>query len=250
MTYEEYVEAQRQINLRAFRVLLALLNPLRAITVSPARWVQMVATMFRMLSRFRRESAELARAFYDAERERMVPDEPRHDTELQDHWEPEWLYEALQPARPTLSVAEAKDSAVLNAIHIGLKQVEMGGRRTMLRAVETDPRKPKWARVEGGGESCAFCLTLISRGPVYHSKHSAGEGEDGLMNAWHPNCDCKVVPVFDESNWVGRDRYLEAEELWKQASRGARNNKDAIHRLRQILAARQPRDQESRPLAA
>lgn len=267
MTYEEYVLAQREINLRAFRILLALLNPLRAISLSPARWVGMVASMFRALSQLRRESAELARRFYDAERERRLPGEPRHDTDLQDYWEPDWLYEALEPVRPTLEVANAKDSAVLHAVHVGIKQVEMGGRRTMLRAVDTDPKVIGWARVEGGGESCAFCLTLISRGPVYKSARTAGlqaddvsaneliqQGDesalDRLMTRWHPNCDCKVVPVFDRNNWVGRDRYLEALELWKQASRGSKNNKDAINRLRKILAARQPGDLESRPLAA
>ena len=83
-----------------------------------------------------------------------------------------------------------------------------------------------WARVLQGKYSCGFCIMLASRGPVYSSADAAkyvaapvGEKsrEGGFLSrkartelrkknprAFHENCDCIVVPVFDPENWSGR----------------------------------------------
>lgn len=89
-----------------------------------------------------------------------------------------------------------------------------------------------WARVATGKETCAWCLMLISRGPVYLSSKGAGldlhdagaaaslqEGKDvsQWMNEWHIGCDCKVVPVYDKYEWPGRDAAKRAMELWNDA---------------------------------
>lgn len=85
-----------------------------------------------------------------------------------------------------------------------------------------------WARVATGAETCSWCLMLVSRGPVYRSAESAGaksdsndamatdyfSGVDIAMKEWHPNCDCKVVPVFDDKNWEGRAAYVKAYMAW------------------------------------
>ena len=83
-----------------------------------------------------------------------------------------------------------------------------------------------WARVLQGRWSCGFCIMLAARGPVYSSADAAkyvaapvGEKsrEGGFLSrkartelrkknprAFHENCDCIVVPVFDPDNWSGR----------------------------------------------
>lgn len=98
-----------------------------------------------------------------------------------------------------------------------------------------------WARVATGRETCAFCLMLISRGPTYYGADTAGldlddasaaqayaeapsleaffEETKDYMEQWHPGCDCRVVPVFDRRNWVGKKAAGEALEAWKRASR-------------------------------
>ncbi|ALA48123.1 head maturation protease [Mycobacterium phage Phlei] len=101
-----------------------------------------------------------------------------------------------------------------------------------------------WARVATGRETCAWCLMLISRGPVYESARTAGllldnevvadvwrdAGEDleafksqvsDSMNDWHAGCDCIVVPVFDTENWVGKAAYEHANQLWIDAANEA-----------------------------
>ena len=90
-----------------------------------------------------------------------------------------------------------------------------------------------WARVATGAETCAWCLMLISRGPVYLTAGSAGSRFtddtalrmdavgtllDAKIKQWHPNCDCKVVPVFKISEWEGRHAWKAAEEAWIAAT--------------------------------
>lgn len=58
----------------------------------------------------------------------------------------------------------------------------------------------RYARVPMGGETCTFCAKLASRGFVYKSAKSAGEGHE-----YHKNCRCKVVPRFKGVRVEGYD---------------------------------------------
>lgn len=64
-------------------------------------------------------------------------------------------------------------------------------------AADVDPAKPRYARVPTGAETCRFCITLASRGYVYHSKDTASHA--------HANCDCVVVPSFKGTTVEGYD---------------------------------------------
>ena len=74
---------------------------------------------------------------------------------------------------------------------------------------------------------------LVSRGPVYQSARSAGLNLDSSvaidrivndedvtksLNEWHIGCDCKVVPVFKNTSWVGREAAANALDMWIDAS--------------------------------
>lgn len=63
----------------------------------------------------------------------------------------------------------------------------------VVQCAAKDPRKPRFARVPQGGETCRFCLMLASRGAVYLTEHKAG-----AVDHYHANCDCKVVPDFGD----------------------------------------------------
>lgn len=58
-----------------------------------------------------------------------------------------------------------------------------------------DPRKPKFARVPTGAETCDFCLMLASRGFVYSSEMSAGGVK---LDHYHSGCFCRVVCQWDD----------------------------------------------------
>lgn len=67
------------------------------------------------------------------------------------------------------------------------------GRETIHASAEADPRRPRVARVPTGAETCAFCLMLASRGPVYRDEDTAmGQSEDH----YHGDCDCEPVVVY------------------------------------------------------
>lgn len=54
-----------------------------------------------------------------------------------------------------------------------------------------DPKRPRYARVPTGSETCRFCIMLASRGFVYRREELASHA--------HANCDCRVIPSWDKS---------------------------------------------------
>lgn len=78
-------------------------------------------------------------------------------------------------------------------------QVSRRANETMRRNAKRDGLR--YARVPMGGETCTFCIMLASRGFVYKSAKTAGEGSH-----FHAHCRCKVVPQFDKR---GRETKVE-----------------------------------------
>lgn len=68
-------------------------------------------------------------------------------------------------------------------------QTQRRANSTMMRNAERDGLR--YARVPMGAETCTFCMMLASRGFVYKSAKTAGEGVH-----YHDGCRCKVVPSF------------------------------------------------------
>lgn len=70
---------------------------------------------------------------------------------------------------------------------------------------DLDPQHPLLQRVAQGSETCDFCLMLASRKPSrYREAHV------------HANCDCKLVPVKDETSIQGYD-HKAAYARWQDA---------------------------------
>lgn len=248
MNYVEYVNAVNAVKTRLIPRFLAIFLPWIGRPLSAPQYRALVTAAYPIVEEARTEVSELARQFYDSERERVIGalnatgvfPQPVEPVDLA-HYEPSWLAEALQPVEKKVTKGTPVSlKLVSRATSEAVKEVENGGRKTIRDGVKG---RHGWARVAGGGSSCGFCAMLISRGPVYESAKSAGlklddtqayeildriedpnddlgNGSlDDLVNRWHANCDCKIVPVFDEGNWTGRDEYLEAEEIWKDFRR-------------------------------
>ena len=58
-----------------------------------------------------------------------------------------------------------------------------------------DPRRPKYARVPTGDETCDFCLMLASRGFVYSSEATGGAVK---LDHYHSGCNCRVVCQWED----------------------------------------------------
>lgn len=250
MNAEEYQAQQAVITASIVALVLRLLQPFRAPPLGDSTWKILLDLLFPPVYESRLQSAELGRRFYDSQRSEHVG--TRNDVFLAEY-EPGWFYEAMEPSRESVTQSGA-DQDDLSALALRVaKEVENGGRRTIIRAVEDsgDQEVLGWARIATGRETCAFCLMLVSRGPVYMSASTAGlhstdtsaaelfaRGDDrsldSLMSRWHPGCDCKVVPVYNRSNWPGRDAYLRAEQVWRTTTEGY-SGKDALNALRRSL---------------
>lgn len=239
MTVEEYARLQAEITAKAVSAVLSVaqffLSRRRNLR---ADWLFFLDLVWPDVQTARRESAELGRAFLDGQRAEKKPKLPRHDALLAGYRK-EWFAEAMEPVRKPFT--EVKDGAAEMAALRAATEVENGGRRTIIRAVEDDREAVAWARVATGRETCEFCLTMISRGPAFLSAEGAGLNADDttaielwrrgdhaaldeLMTRWHPGCDCKVVPVFDRRDWPGRAEYLRALDVWRKYSREVDNH--------------------------
>lgn len=82
--------------------------------------------------------------------------------------------------------------------------VKQAGADTMLKNAERDGAQFAWVPV---GDTCAFCMTLASRGWQYMSRDAMRHGHAEHI---HANCDCTYAVRFDERSSVSGydpDRY-------------------------------------------
>jgi hypothetical protein len=254
MTAEEYAAAQAAISVELVRDVLPVVEQYRARQLTFSLWYELLALLFPIVVRHRERAAELGRFFYDSQRGIHKPELPRHDYILPEY-RLEWFVQGMEPARIGLSKPGASDYEVERVALRAMKEVENGGRRSVLRPVEDpefqDRAVQGWARVATGRETCGFCMMLVSRGPVYRSAAGAGldtddttaqdliqagdtESLNKLMKRWHEGCDCKVVPVFDKANWPGREAFLRARRIWNNSTKGYRGN-DAVNAFRRAI---------------
>lgn len=146
--------------------------------------------------------------------------------------------ESRRSSRVSVEVTEdnRRDPEVVKVIAdkvqaVAERHARMPSREALTDAVESDDDdvgpEVGWARVLTGAESCGFCAMLASRGPVFKSKKSASDagGVDG--KAYHDNCDCEVILVREDQDWVGREEYEALEQLWASSTAGT-NGKSAL----------------------
>lgn len=238
MRIAEYREEQDSISARALRALLAILFPWKRVPVTRPSWNVILSSLFPIVVQFRRESAILARRFYDEDRENHGLTD-QFDIDLPDY-EWDWFVNAMEPSFEAFVHGDISDGQFAQTGLRALKEVENAGRKELIKAVRDENEQTGsrigWARVATGRETCAFCLMLVSRGPVYEDSKDAGLSDEEkaleilesgadkkalreLMTRWHPGCDCIVVPVRDIDSWEGRDDWKRAEDIWKETTR-------------------------------
>lgn len=210
MNIDEYAEAQRQIDIQTAATVYLAASQFQGTDMSVLDWELLLRLLYPTIERARRRSAELARKFYDAERQRHLPNTPRHDVPLAGY-RLDWFRRDMEPERRALSQEDAPREAVDAVVLRALKVTEGAGRQTLVHAAETDQaqtgpepnpdnssstpepdreaapdersrtRIVGWARVTTGPEPCGFCQMMVSRGPVYGSASRAGfHGRDTM----------------------------------------------------------------------
>ncbi len=247
MNPEEYAAAQAAISAATANYVLTLakffVRPLLAIT----DWLNLLQLLFPEIQRQREESAALARRFYDFQREFNHPQLPRNDRPLEGT-EFRTFVKNMDPVRKDMSREDSPEHAVASLALRSVREVENAGRQQIIHAVKNEPETRiirGWARVATGRETCAWCLMLISRGPVYFGADTAGLDLDDtsagklfkdaggdldkffadtaeFVEEWHDGCDCKVIPVFKgQQDWPGAQAADRALEIWGDATKAA-----------------------------
>ena len=168
------------------------------------------------------------------------------------------MYEATAAAQgvivPTAEVADLPDyGEVAKAIKGTKKQspnnipgtlarlVKQVGADTTLKNAERDGAQFAWVP---HGDTCAFCITLASRGWQYMSKKVLRNGHAEHI---HAHCDCEYAVRFDGKSTVAGydpDKYLEEYydangDINEMRRKRYAQNKDVIHaRKRELYASK------------
>ncbi|AER48104.1 capsid maturation protease [Mycobacterium phage Bexan] len=244
MNPEEYAAAQLLISAAVVRHVRNVAGFFAQPALTMFDWLRLLDLLFPEIQRRRTEASVLARRFYDSQRAQHHPDLPRNDRPLEGTTFEKFV-ENMDPARERMQQAETRGDALTHLTLRAVREVENAGRQQIIHAVENDP-EPRvlrgWARVATGRETCAWCLMLISRGPTYVRAETAGldldtehalelfENKDletyfadisGEIKQWHPGCDCKVIPVFRNEDWFGKEAADRALDLWGEATKEA-----------------------------
>lgn len=136
----EMMETRTQDNVRPVIVQVERsLAPFVGMRMTPGMWNQFLGFMFGFVSPAARAVAEIARSFYDAERERALPRAPRHEVYLANLTFDRFVRD-MEPVRSMFVGTEVTEGAVHHAALRAARTVENTGRWTIMQAVETpDP---------------------------------------------------------------------------------------------------------------
>jgi hypothetical protein len=221
VTPEEFQRRRLTIAAGLRGVLLPLTRLLRP-GMPAAEWAAWVAAAYPAVYRARVEHWEIAQAFYREERARATGtagpvDFPRRYYALAA------LAAGLDRVRPKPRPVEVEEdegtsrrrTEIEEILAVAERHAAAGGREAMVDAARHDPDALGYARTTVGLENCAFCLMLVSRGPVYKTQ-SAALLRDGTSEPYHDRCDCIATPVFNRASWPGRDEYLEMRAAWAE----------------------------------
>ena len=135
-------------------------------------------------------SALAAAGFYDAARADALPGSIGWRATLAPPPDPAYAGRVFREALGTLGGdVEVTREAVFSALRNPVDQISIGqSRRTIAHNVERDKERPRWAKITVG-KTCAWCVMIASRGPVFRYKRSADK-------SFHGGCDCQAVPFW------------------------------------------------------
>ena len=137
MNADEYAAQQAAIAAATALFVQQVAGWFAAPLLSATEWLNMLQFLYPFVEQKRRESAELARTFYDFQRAEVHPELPRHDVPLEPYTF-DWFVRDMEPARQGMQVLDAPKSAVTRVTLHAVRDVENAGRRQIIHAVETD----------------------------------------------------------------------------------------------------------------
>lgn len=132
--------------------------------------------------------SEVDRQFYQMSRKLMLGDAGEFDLITDELYNDAYFTSATEKMVTKATVDGAIDSELLASYidtFVG-QVVNSSSKRRMRDYGKRDSKKPKWARIPNGSETCAWCIALAGRGFYYMSENQASHSHDG--------CDCVIMP--------------------------------------------------------
>lgn len=212
--WTDYVDKLRAINDKAADAMWAWLK-----THSIDDVEEMLDYAFQLVSRYGEASAALAAEMYDVTAEmagKFVP--AAIPAEISTYSE---VAEAING-----SAKYSNPKTVASAVG---RLTKMAGVDTVMHNAIRDGAKWAWVPM---GETCAFCLTLASRGWQPASKKALSKGHARHI---HANCNCIYAVSFDDDPQLEGYDPDEYYDIYKNAE--GNNSQDRINSIRRRLYA-------------
>ena len=239
---DQYRLQQAQLAATLTRDLVLLLRALFNPMDPDAAWQAVRTSVAALIADRRRQSADLAAAFYRAE---------RLAAGLRDPFTP--AVPAPLPAEQVLAAVDATGIAAFRrALRAGATPQQAvdraavtlsgsasrlalgGGRAAVDESVRRDDEAIGWIRLTDA-DPCPWCLMMASRGATFHSAASAGGAKNAQFVgdgdfAWHDHCGCTALPVWDPDD-PHLARADDLYEQWAQVTAGT-SGKGAVNAWR------------------
>ena len=186
---EQFAQANRDIRTLVLRDLEGFWASLDTLNATATRDALLEVVPL-LVAQYGETAASVAADFYDNLREQAAAP-GRFSAVLGDPVDVEELRGQIRWSIDPLFSANPDPQAALGRLEIKTDEFTLQpGRDTIAASAAHDPAKARWARVPVG-KTCAFCLMLASRGPVFRSAESAGQGRK-----FHGHCDCTATPMW------------------------------------------------------
>ncbi len=216
--WDNYIKRLRLINDTAANAMAKRLAKIDLATLTDTERNALIQYAYALSRKYGEASAALACEMYDALAELTG--------------------EIVLPAEPAAVATYAEVAKAVNGtIKIGNKEIISSaiGRLVKMAGVDTTMQNAlrdgaEWAWVPRG-ETCAFCITLASRGWQRASKEAV---KNGHAEHIHANCDCTYAIRFDDSNVAGYNPDKYARMYY--GAEGA-NSKQKINSMRRMFYA-------------
>ena len=227
--WKKYIGRLSAVNQKAAQVMQAWMdeNP-------NAETEDLIATAFAVSDHYGEAAASLACEMYDETAEAQGASVPSAEPA-----ETATYSEVEKAVRGTLKNRCSTVPATVGRL------VKQAGADTTLKNARRDGAEWAWVPM---GDTCAFCLTLASRG---WQKQSEKAGKGGHAEHIHANCDCEYAVRFDGKSAVAGydpDKYLEMyenaegntsqEKINSMRREQYAQNKDRINEQKRIAYAR------------
>lgn len=212
--WKKYIERLRKINDKAAADMAKQLSYVDILNIPERDYEEIIQYAYRLTQKYGEASAAVSCEMYDALAQlagRVF--EPAVPAETATY------HEVAKVVTGTLK------SGNVNVISSAVgRLVKMTGEDTMLKNAIRDGAECAWIPV---GMTCAFCVTLGSRGWEPASKSDL---KDGHAKHIHANCDCAYAVRFDRNTTVAG---YDPDKLYRQyRSADGRDAKDKINSMR------------------